>query len=44
MNYRNQDSIKEIQNIIKSFKSKWKNHKEDKALEAEINWNAYNPL
>lgn len=35
-----QDNIKEIQNIIKPFKSKWKNHKDDKALEAEINWNA----
>ena len=35
-----QDNIKEIQNIIKPFKSKWKDHKDDKALEADINWNA----
>lgn len=34
------DKIKEIQNIIKPFKSKWKNHKDEKALEADINWNA----
>lgn len=40
MKYRNQDNIKEIQNIIKPFKSKWKNHKDDKAFEADINWNA----
>lgn len=35
-----EDDIKEIQNIIKPFESKWKNHKDDKALEADINWNA----
>ncbi|MFV8334722.1 hypothetical protein ACNQF7_01405 [Flavobacterium sp. RSP29] len=40
MGYRNQENIKEIQNIVKQFKSKRKNHKDDKALEAEINWNA----
>jgi len=34
------DKIKEIQNIIKPFKSKWKNHIDEKALEADINWNA----
>lgn len=34
------DKIKEIQNIIKPFESKWKNHKDEKALEADINWNA----
>jgi len=35
-----QENIKEIQNIIKPFKSKWKKHKNEKALEADINWNA----
>ena len=34
------DKIKEIQNIIKPFKSKWKNLKDDKVSEADINWNA----
>ncbi|MBA0885138.1 hypothetical protein [Flavobacterium undicola] len=35
-----QENIKEIQNIIKPFKFKWKNHKNEKAFEADINWNA----
>lgn len=35
-----QDSVKEIQNIIRPFHSKWKQHKYEKVSEAEINWNA----
>tara|TARA_R110002051_G_scaffold110207_1_gene182820 strand:- start:267 stop:4307 length:4041 start_codon:yes stop_codon:yes gene_type:complete len=40
MNYRNQESIKEIQNIIRPFKTKWPLHIDKKSIETDINWNA----
>ncbi|SNB33812.1 hypothetical protein [Flavobacterium psychrophilum] len=40
MNYRDQENIKEIQNIIKPFKSIWEHQKDEQALESEINWKA----
>ncbi len=40
MNYRNQERIKEIQNIIRPFKTKWPLHIDKKSKETDINWNA----
>lgn len=40
MNYENKKSIVDIQNIIKTFEKKWCNNIGEKALEADINWNA----
>ena len=40
INYKNHDKINVIQNIIKPFKTEWLNHKDEKAIEADINWNA----
>ena len=40
MNYINQERIKEIQNIIRPFKTEWPLHKDKKSLETDINWNA----
>lgn len=40
MNYRNQERIKEIQNIIRPYKTKWPLHIDKKSLETDTNWNA----
>jgi hypothetical protein len=40
MNTRTKKEIEEIQKIIKTFENEFINHKDEKVLEADINWNA----